>query len=215
MKNAMIVGAAIILLVAGGAVEFARSGKSASTETILNARQMLKSLPLTVGEWTSTDEEFDPKQLELAEANAHVYRRYRRKDDVVSVLIFAGHPKAIGAHDPTVCYGGAGYSQRKEPLVQSIATADEKSDKLWAARFEMDNVGASALHVQWGWTIDGTWKASTTPRLDFAREPLLYKIYVSRPIGPRDNDRNDPSMELLNVLLPALRSAFGTMTPLK
>jgi hypothetical protein len=210
MKNKLIVGVAVLMLAAGGAVEFARSGKSASTETIQKARAMLKSLPLKVGEWTSTDEEFDAKQLEVAEASAYVYRRYRRKDDVVSVLIFAGHPKAIGAHDPTVCYGGAGYSQRKDPTVQTIATADEKSDKLWAARFEMDNVGASALQVQWGWTIDGSWKASVSPRIDFAREPLLYKIYVSRPIGPRDNDRQDPSADLLNVLLPSVRTVFET-----
>jgi hypothetical protein len=210
MQKGFIIVAAIVLLGAGGAVEYVRSGKTADRETILAARAKLAAIPLTAGDWTGTDESFDEKMLEVAEASAFSHRDYvnEKTKHRVKVLIIAGSPKAIGAHDPTVCYGGAGFKQYREEAKLTVPAADGKSDSVWQARFDTETLPALSLSVMWAWTADGRWAASDRPRIDYAREPMLFKIYVSRSIGPRESEASDPSLELLKVLTPEIRKSF-------
>jgi hypothetical protein len=210
MQKGIVIIAAIALLGAGGAVEFARSGRKADRQTILDTRAKLAGIPLTAGDWVGKDEAFDEKMLEVAEAAAFLHREYvnGKTNQRVNVLIIAGSPQAIGAHDPTVCYGGAGFKQYREESKVTVPAADGKSDSVWLARFDTESVPALSLSVMWAWTADGRWAASDRPRIDYAREPMLYKIYASRKIGLRESESTDPSLELLKVLTPEIRRSF-------
>ena len=211
MLKGLIVAAAVLMLAAGGAVEIVRSGRTANDGQIADAKAKLAAIPLTIGEWKGKEEEFDAKQLEQAEAAAHVNRVYTRErtGDAITVLILAGSPKAIGAHDPTVCYGGAGFKQRASEQTKPIVSVDGKSDTFWEAKFETDTIPIKKLQVLWAWTVDGTWLASSRPRLDFAREPLLYKIYVSRGLSQKAVGEKDSSHELLAELSKEMRRSLA------
>jgi hypothetical protein len=208
MQKGIIIGLAMLFVVAGGAVEYARMGRSANTDQIAQARAKLKSIPLTIGEWKGVDEDFDARQLAVAEASGYCNREYihQKTQEHVRILIICGSPSAIGAHDPTVCYGGSGFQQKKGEEILTIAAQDQKSDAMWKAQFDTETLPAISLQVLWAWSSQGLWIASSNPRFEFANEPLLYKIYVSRQIGPREDPNRDPSVELLKELLPAIRS---------
>jgi Protein of unknown function (DUF3485) len=213
MSKVLIVLAAVLMLAAGGAVEIARSGRTASDKQVNEAKAKLAAIPLTVGDWVGKDVEFDTRQLEQAEAAAHVNRVYVREKtgDAITLLILAGSPKAIGAHDPTVCYGGAGFKQFKPEQSMPVEAGDGKRDTFWSARFDTDTFPITSLQVQWAWTVDGNWAASTRPRIDYARDPLLYKVYVSRQIGQKATDDKDPTMDLLTVLMPDVRRSLASL----
>jgi hypothetical protein len=66
------------------------------------------------------------------------------------------------------------------------------------------------LRIFWTWFGDGTWRAPESPRLAFAPLPALYKLYVVRELPPRgERSEDDPSLDLLRRLLPALGRALG------
>ena len=66
------------------------------------------------------------------------------------------------------------------------------------------------LRIFWTWFGDGTWQAPDSPRLTFAHLPVLYKLYVVRELPPRpERLEQDPSLDLLQQLLPALASVLA------
>jgi hypothetical protein len=126
----------------------------------------------------------------------------------VTILIISGSPGAIGAHDPTVCYGGAGFKQKSAEKTVSVTTKDGKVDSLWGAKFDKETFPVQSLQVNWAWTVNGQWQASGNPRIEYARHSMLYKIYVSRGLGPNLSEDRDPSVEFMKELLPEIRKTF-------
>ncbi len=62
-----------------------------------------------------------------------------------------------------------------------------------------------ALDVLWAWTTNGSWTASTSPRVAFARSPVLYKLYVVRRLTrPDEKPPPEPCQDFLRLFLPAL-----------
>lgn len=142
----------------------------------------LATFPRTLGSWIGTDSPISAKQLQIAEAQAHLSRVYScdSPQATVSTLLLYGEPGALGAHTPQVCFAGAGYIQIEKESRVTVAPGVE----FWTAKFETGALPPSTMQVYWGWGVDGTWKASDTPRLDFAGHAAIFKLYVSRAIAP-------------------------------
>jgi hypothetical protein len=168
----------------------------------------MAELPMTLGDWDGQADSLDERQLAAADVSGHLLRRYvnRRTGAVVSVLLLCGRPGPISVHLPEVCYRGTGYEQAGGRTRYSAGQAGE----LWVRRFEKQQSAApERLRVFYAWNATGKWEAAESPRTTFARHPALYKLYVIRPMV-RDEEplEEDPAVEFLRVLLPALDKAL-------
>jgi hypothetical protein len=170
----------------------------------------LADVPLTIGDWDAHGIDLEPQQLQVAEVAGSLARNYvnRRTGEVVSVIVVCGHPGPISVHTPDVCYPGSGHELLGAPA--PIAVPAGGPDLFWMARFRKDeSAEPSYLRVFWAWNASGHWQAATAPRLEFARSPTLYKLYVVRRIdGPDAPLDNDPAEALLARMLPELRRAL-------
>ncbi len=167
----------------------------------------LDRLPMTIGPWTGTPTTVPEKQLRIAQAQAHLSRTYVNNKDgaAVGVLVLYGDPGQLGAHTPEVCYEGAGFKQITNVTTREVPG---ESAEFRTARFETAGYPPTSIQVVWGWGADGVWKASETPRLDFAGRRLIYKLYVSRTLPPGVvQAERDPLDEFLGPFLKEFKAA--------
>jgi hypothetical protein len=173
----------------------------------------LADVPRSLGEWDGEDVELPAKHLEVGEIDGYLARTYvnRRTGGGVSMTLLCGRPGPIAVHTPDVCYAGNGL-ELMAPPAKHVVTDPVTGEpvEFWVAQFRGGDAGVPTyLRVFWSWDPDGHWRASTSPRLDFARYPALYKMYVShRMASPDEPLAKDPCTELLPRLLPELRRAL-------
>lgn len=208
MRKAGVVGVAITVLCAAGSFEAVQSARRADPERAQAVQARLDAIPSAVGAWTGRAGEFDAKPIRQAGAVAYAYQVYTRPrtNDEIQVLILAGDPGEIGAHDPNRCYAGAGF----RPIGQQVRRdVPGLPDAYWSARFDSDTFPAASLQVNWAWTADGTWAAADDARVEYVGRPVLYKLYVTRRLAPADGSAADPTREFLVEFLPAVRTALS------
>jgi hypothetical protein len=195
---------AVSMLAAGGTLEVLRSGSRVDAATLRLLQSRLEDTPQTVGEWVGRDNVYDQKMLDRAESQAHLYRWYKHSatGEKVEVLILAGNPQAIGAHDPTVCFRGSGLLQQGKEHTRQVG-----QDEFWTARFK-NEMDPREMEVFWAWGTRGRWTAPDNPRFVYGSEPLLLKIYVTCVIGGPN-----PTEKFLDVFLPKLKAAVDPATP--
>lgn len=165
----------------------------------------LDDLPMTVGPWTGRTEPYSDKAMKQAEAIAYINRVYTRGNPPteVGVLVMAGSPGALGAHDPAVCFAGAGFKES--------GRRDRKAagpDALWAARYDTAGDAPGTFQVCWGWSAGDRWAACDNPRVEFAGRGTIYKVYVTRGLPPGGGPANptDPTDDFLAAFLPATQT---------
>ena len=73
------------------------------------------------------------------------------------------------------------------------------------------SITGDRVAILWGWSHDGDWSSPSNPRVAFAGQPFLEKLYVtwSRDHDERPLDESVPS-EFLAEFLPVARTAFLT-----
>jgi hypothetical protein len=223
MYRLLPVLASVVLLLAYGLAEGYWSDRWSLSPELALAPERLASVPLRVGEWEGEEGELDPRQARQGSIHASLLRRYtnRSTGDVLSVLLVCGRSGPIAVHSPEVCLGGSGFAlQGKETRQSFPGSGLSGDDAFWVGRFHKPGAAIpEVMEVHWSWNARGDWQAVKGPRLFFARDRLLYKLYVtraiSRPDGPPSGgteatakERN-PAHELLTVFLPeAKRSLF-------
>ena len=71
------------------------------------------------------------------------------------------------------------------------------------------SVAEDRVAILWGWSHDGDWSAPSNPRVEFAGQPCLNKLYVTWNRG-RDNRPLDETVPsgFLAAFLPVARNAF-------
>ena len=181
-----------------------RWGSSAALDAI---PERLAAVPAVVGQWTGRDAEVAPHELSATEANGILRRRFvnARTGAVVSLLVVAGRPGPVSVHTPDICFPGAGFTEMGSAQRLDLSGGDQMK----AFRFQKTNTAPVYLRVLCGWSATGTWSVPDNPRWEFARSPVLYKLYVvhelARPDEPLDDD---PAVGFLRELLPSLRAAI-------
>ena len=132
----------------------------------------------------------------------------------IHVLIVCGRPGPIAAHSPEVCLGGEGFYVEGEKKQLPIAVPSlDKPPVFWVSQFYRYEGGLRADRRQfWTFSPDGTWTADDNPRLNFARFPVLYKIYVMRTMARKDEKLDDePIVEFIKVFMPEIQKRlFGS-----
>jgi hypothetical protein len=174
----------------------------------------LDSIPTTIGAWTAETMPIDDAKARRSRAFARIDRIYRRgglQPEILTLLLLAGSPGELGAHDPERCYGGVGY----KPVGtrgRKIAKDTGLTHLLWSRGFETETVPPERIEVSWGWTDEGHWQAAEDARFEFAGRDVIYKLYVSRRISPSadaPSNEADPIADFLGEFAPLARVALG------
>ena len=202
------VGVTLLVFVGLGVAGLVRPAGARPADAAL-VQAKLDALPMTVGPWVGRTEPYPQRTLDQAEAVAAVNRVYTRADPPaqVGVLILAGSPGAMGAHDPSVCFAGAGY--------KATGAAGRRPcgpDALWTARYDTAGDSPGTFQVNWGWSAGDKWAACDNPRLDFTGRGLVYKLYLTRGLPPGGGPKGqpDPTDEFLTLFLPRTQTLAGT-----
>jgi hypothetical protein len=158
--------------------------------------------PEAIGPWKGKQVPVSEKHLRKAEAQAYLSRLYVHEQTraAVNVLVLAGEPGALGAHDPEVCFAGSGLRSLGSPTKGVVPGT---TAELWTGHYETAGVSSTEVTVSWGWFGKDVWKAPNNPRLGYSGCDLIFKLYVSRVVTAAERAAGtDPAQELI---IPFLR----------
>ena len=182
-----------------------------SAEAIGAAQSRLDSVPMTIGDWEGKDLGMDDKTVKTTRARSWLNRSYTRAatGETVNVMLLYGDPGDLGAHDPKVCYGGIGFDMAGGYTKRKI-TGDAPHE-FWSAKFEKPMPYGGAFEVWWGWGTEGAWRAPDSPRLAFAQETAIYKLYLQQSLNPARSET--PLDNFLPGFLNELQKRLMTPNP--
>lgn len=207
------VGLVVLLFGAVGMRSVLKTSADRGTDAVA-VQARFDAVPLTLGDWAGVPTPVPAKHLRIAEAQAHLSRTYTQAGTgaAVAVLVLYGEPGPLGAHTPETCYAGAGFRQLGAPTSHPVPGRDAV---LWATRFETPATPPAVCRVVWGWGTGSEWRASEDPRVDFAADRRIYKLYAARTVPVSGLAEADPTTALLTRLLPALAAggAGSSQTP--
>jgi hypothetical protein len=165
----------------------------------------LDRIPMNIGQWHGKPASLDPGEIERTGASGSWMRTYEHESsgEIVSVLLIVGRPGPVAVHSPDVCYPAAGYEASEAPVHQRVTAKNGTTAEFWKVDFRKEMVPIPGrLRIYWAWRGSGGWSAPLTPRLAFAREDCLYKLYVVRSLPPSpENDRSDASVDFIETFL--------------
>lgn len=203
-----------IALVAGGIIP--GRATTARQGDIGAAVSALQALPATIGNWEGTQFEFPTDQLITADVAGCLSRRYVNRVDgnEITLIIFCGRPGPISLHAPTVCFPSAGLNLESDPA-RCTVSVDGISAEFWTGDFvKVDGGVPVRLRTYWAWHGNGAWQIPTNPRLTFASQPYIYKMYVTQAVdGSRANSADDPCRIFIRTILPDLQHVLGSQMP--
>jgi hypothetical protein len=180
----------------------------------------LERLPETIGDWVGSPAERAPDELPGGTDGPQLLRHYvnrragvgngsdRMNGAAVTVFLTVGRPgPIIASHSPESCYPGAGFTCVGEMTKHKISTGpDNHLQEFWVASFSKKE-RASPIHVRvfWSWSAAGNWQVPQYPRLEFARKPRLFKLYVIRQmLKEREPIEDDPIIHFIRAAAPEL-----------
>ena len=203
MQRTLVIISAAVILVASGVVHGVWTDRWSDQGDLADTAKRLERLPMTIGAWhgTPVEVESDPKSG-LA---GLVARRYvhAKSGQAVTILLGCGRPGPVCTHTPDVCYAGSGFEVEK-PQRFKVPTGDAE---FWTARFVKESeTSRTHLRIFWAWHGGESWKIADNPRLSFAGEKVLYKLYLVREMVQSDEPLDtDACVEFMQELLPAFR----------
>lgn len=202
---------AAILILAAGFLHGRIIDRWGDSHEMTEAVAKLQNLNPSFGDWVSQDVEANPRHLQVAEINGHVYRQYANKSsgERVSILLICGKPGPISVHTPDVCYEGAGYKMGTKSAQAMRNITSSRAPEFWTARFTKEPHPVP-LNILWGWSTGGLWSAPDNPRLVFFRSKVLYKLYVIREAKGLDTPVIDETTSsFLKDFYPVLQKALS------
>jgi hypothetical protein len=199
---------ALALLALSGLAHGLVTSRWHKSEALEMALARVPDVPLTLGPWEGHDLETDPEVFAQARAEAYWMRNYQKgaAGPGVTAILMCGRAGPLAVHTPDVCYRGAGYEMAgpETRIEVPVAGAGEPA-QLWTAVFRKEQpTGFGQLRLFWTWSAEGSWQAPGSPRLAFAGQPALYKLYVVREMTADEPLAGDPGLEFVGRLLPEL-----------
>jgi hypothetical protein len=201
-----------VVLVGAGVVHGIWTDRWSDQSDLADASKRLQELPMTIGSWhgNTIEMEKDPK----SGLSGMIARRYVHASTGKGVTLFlaCGRAGPVCMHTPDVCYVGNGYEVEKAKRFQLRSTTAQSPPEFWTARFVKERAnGKIQLRIFWSWHASENWQVADNPRRTFARERVLYKMYLIRELLQPDEPLDgDACVEFMHDLLPMLqRSVFA------
>jgi hypothetical protein len=207
MYRTIITVSAGVLLAASGVVHGLWTDRwTADPEELKIAAERLRDVPRTIGAWEGTDIEMntDPR-MGLSGVLARRYV-HQQNGKVVTIYLACARPGPACVHTPVACYTADGYDEAESPRRIRVAVGAGAPAEFWTARFLRQRPdGQTHLRIFWAWHAADGWKVADNPRIAFAGESVLHKLYVIRElVNPNEPAEGDVCVEFIQALLPAL-----------
>jgi hypothetical protein len=205
----LLVGLAVLL--GTGIVHGLWTDRWRPSQELAEAAARLEGLPDEIGTWKGEVYEQDPEELKLTGAAGQWCRTFTdaRTGEKVLVLLLCGKPAQMSVHRPEHCYRAVGYEQAAAPVHVQIRSPGKTPAEFWTGVFSRDeSAGPSQLRIFWSWCAGDRWSAPDSPRLAFARQGFLYKLYVIRSVTESGTLADDPGVKFLEQLLLILDEAL-------
>lgn len=204
---------AVGLLGVSGAIAGLWTNRWGTSQTVQQITARLQEVPLNVDGWDATETTIDERALQVGEITGYLSRKYvhRLTGVKVTLTVVGGRAGPICVHTPEVCYGNSGYEQTgtsryKVPAPTGAEASPQLPAEFSVLEFRKQNVATpSQMRLFLAWGTKAGWAAPAQPRITFAREPALFKIYVIREVPKlQETPENDPATDLIKVFLPKL-----------
>lgn len=214
MKQYSAVVVAVLLLVVTGVVHGLMLDRWGPPDRVIKAAARLEQVPASIGDWTSQDLEVSDQVQKIAGSQGMLSRIYthRPTGSSVNILIVCGRPGPVSEHPPTVCFTSSGFRLAEKERKYVVRSRDDlELGEFWLGDFtKTTELVPENLRTFWGWSSDGHWEAADTPRLKYAPSPVLYKLYVTRPLIRTGDeiDDNDLAIQFMHLFLPQLQTAL-------
>ncbi len=195
---------AVVITLVGGALHGRNSNRWGPPADRVAASAHLATMPKQIGRWKLVDElTIDEPSLTMLECAGYLHRRYTHQDtgQSINVAILVGPPGPIAVHTPEICFSSRAYEIQGQRKAVAMRGGGDKENSYWCTDFQSKNPFSDALRVYYGWSPGGQWKASTSPRYEYAGAPLLYKIQLAVPMTREMMDSDsDPGRQFLEDL---------------
>ena len=213
MQNSLLhttgIVASFCLIAAGGVVHGLMSNRWERPEESRAIAKRLESLPRQVGVWElKSSKEMSAKTLKTLACDGYLTRTYVNgvTRETVTVAVLLGPPGPMAVHTPEICYSSREYSIEQTRQAAEFTGSDGGSDQLWQLTLRSRDLHSHRLRVYYGWSTDGTWQASDSPRYSFADKPFLVKLHIAGQVSPaEDSTTPDPCLRFLKEFTPQLR----------
>jgi hypothetical protein len=198
-----------MLLILGGVVHGVWTNRWGRSEEAHQAAAKLDGISLKLGLWEGQRQTLTAAQVsQLQDVSGHFLAKYENVRHGNSVLVFvvAGRPGPIAEHTPDICYQAGGYKMTGNRRVS------EPGGDFWTAVVAKTQAAdQKRLRIYWAWGSRGEWSAPDNPRLTYAGQPALYKLYLIHEATSLDDTADEePCRDLIKKLLPELqRALFG------
>jgi EpsI family protein len=175
--------------------------------------EQLNQIPKQVGEWQGQDQAgSDEKIRKISGAVGELMRTYRNANgDEVRVSIICARQRDIFYHTPERCYPAAGFDMQGDPQQVAFEIGNTEAQFFTTSFLKSEPTGTHAERGYWSWTGDGHWVAPRNPKVEFAGERALYKLYVFATIPPGSkgqNSSNDFCADFIRSFIPVATEAL-------
>jgi hypothetical protein len=183
------------------------------SEQLAEAAKRFALLPPDLGPWKGEEVEQEPEALAMTGAVAHYSRSFLDPEtgERVLVILLVGKPARMSVHRPEHCYTASGYTMNGAPVAVKVRSDGIESADFFTASFSHEEAaGPSQMRIFWGFSSGGRWEAPASPRTRFARQGLLYKLYIIRNVaGSGGPLTEEPGIRLMGLLLPELERTLS------
>ncbi len=152
--------------------------------------QALAAVRPALGDWAGEDVPVDETQTPGFKTFCRRYTQAGSGRTVVTTVA-VGRPGKVSTHTPEFCFPGSGFELAGDIERRELTVGESGLAQFYTAVFARKKAtGTEALRVRWTWSTDGHWSAPDYPRLAFAREPVLLKLYVVHAV-PAEGQEED------------------------
>jgi hypothetical protein len=157
-----------------------------STGSVGAVPGQLSKIPLEIQEWAGRSNPMNDREQAVGQIDDYAIRQYQNTRDGTTLLamVVGGRAGPISVHTPDVCFPGAGFKQVGATILREIpGTRDNVTYPFRTAEFVKVTGGQTTrIRVYWSWLSTEGWSTPAEPRIAFARESALYKVYIVEEI---------------------------------
>ena len=194
----------LVLIIAAGIADGVITNRWDRSGSLQQVSKLLSDLPKKIGEWESIELEIPPQQLVIAGATGSVARQYThtKTGASIQVTLLCGPHGPISLHPPTVCFTGAGWTQKTPEQKQEFQKTEDSQHTFWECRFTRENdLREQVILTDWAWSDGSGWVASDNPRFEYASSPFLIKLYITSEASLADGEARAQRDQFVNLLL--------------
>lgn len=206
MKRIILIPLTGALLVAAGVVHGVWTDRWNDGSDLVGAVERLNRIPLHLDDWEGKRVEHERDARSGLAGSATYQFTHKKTGKAVTVFLACGRPGPVSVHTPEVCYAGAGYEVERPARFTSPRTGLQGQTFFTSRLVRKRSAEQNQQRIFWGWNAGRGWEVSDNPRFSFTGQAVLFKMYVLRELNASSEAlENDPCVELMEVLLPALQ----------